>query len=167
MGDQHAVSAERFRDVLARFATGVAVVTSPGPDGPHGVTVNAFTSVSLDPPLVLICIERNRYSHTVLEQSGIFAVNVLAVGQEDLSRYFSSTTRPEGPEAFRGVSYRRAGAGAPLIDGCLAYLECRITARYPGGDHTIFVAAVESAEVQPGRRPLVYYNRGYRALRDM
>jgi flavin reductase (DIM6/NTAB) family NADH-FMN oxidoreductase RutF len=163
---QPGVGAERFREVLARFATGVAVVTSPGPDGPHGVTVNAFASLSLDPPLVLVCIERGKYSHAVLEATGVFAVNILATGQEDLSRFFSSATRPEGPDAFRGISHRPGRNGSPLIEGCLGYLECRVTAQYPGGDHTVFVALVESADVVPGRRPLVYYNRGYRTLRE-
>ncbi len=158
------VSAGRFREALAHFATGVAIVTAPGPDGPHGVTVNAFASLSLDPALVLICIERNRYSHTVLERAGIFAVNVLASGQEQLSRFFSSTTRPEGPGAFEGIPYRPGRSGAPVIDGCLASLECRITARHPGGDHTIFVAEVLAAEVTLGLRPLLYYNRAYHTL---
>jgi len=166
MSGRHKVGAEQFREALARFATGVAVVTAPGPDGPHGVTVNAFASVSLDPPLILICIEQNHLSHTILESSGVFGVNILAAGQDDLSRFFSSATRPEGPGAFQGIPYRVGETGVPLIHGCLGYLECRITARYPGGDHTIFVASVESAEVIPGRHPLVYYNRGYRTLRD-
>ncbi len=166
MNRRQGVSVERFRDALARFATGVAVVTAPAPAGPHGITVNAFTSLSLDPPLVLICIERDESSHRVLEGAGVFAVNILAAGQEDLSRFFSSPTRPEGPDAFRGLAHRPGANGAPLLDGCLGYLECRITGQYPGGDHTIFVALVESAEVVPERRPLVYYNRGYHTLRD-
>lgn len=166
MNRRQGVSAERFRDALAHFATGVAVVTAPAPAGPHGVTVNAFTSLSLDPPLVLVCIERDTYSHSVLEGAGVFAVNILAAGQEDLSRFFSSATRPEGPDAFRGIAHRSDAHGAPLLDGCLGYIECRITAQYPGGDHTIFVALVESAEVVPERRPLVYYNRGYHTLRQ-
>ncbi len=151
---------------MAHFASGIVIVTAPAADGPHGVTVNAFASLSLDPPLVLICIERNRYSHAVLEGSPVFAVNILAAGQEDLSRFFSSTTRPEGAGAFQGIDARPGRFGAPLIDGCLAYLECRNTARWPGGDHTIFIGEVDSAEVVPGRRPLLYYNRAYRTLTD-
>jgi flavin reductase (DIM6/NTAB) family NADH-FMN oxidoreductase RutF len=166
MNRRQGVSAERFRDAMAHFATGVAVVTAPAPAGPHGITVNAFTSLSLDPPLVLICIERDTYSHRVLEEAGVFAVNILAAGQEDLSRFFSSATRPEGPDAFRGIAHRSGALGAPLLRGCLGSLECRLMAQYPGGDHTIFVALVEFAEVVPGRRPLVYYNRGYHGLSD-
>ncbi len=158
------ISVEEFREALAHFASGVTIVTAATPDGPHGVTVNAFASLSLDPPLVLVCIERSRYSHAVLEAAGAFAINVLAAGQEALSRFFSSTGRPEGPFAFHGIPHRPGRLGAPLLDGCLAYLECRVTARYPGGDHTIFVAEVVAADVVPGRRPLLYYNRGYHAL---
>jgi flavin reductase (DIM6/NTAB) family NADH-FMN oxidoreductase RutF len=164
MAGERRVSGEEFREALAHFATGVAILTAPAADGPHGVTVNAFASLSLDPPLVLVCIEQNRYSHAVLEASGVYAVNILAAGQEHLSRYFSSASRLEGPEAFHGIPYRLGHTRAPLIDGCLAYLECRITARYSGGDHTIFVGEVASAEIGPGRRPLVYYNRAYHTL---
>jgi flavin reductase (DIM6/NTAB) family NADH-FMN oxidoreductase RutF len=164
MGTPERVTAAQFREALAHFATGVSVVTAAAPDGPHGVTVNAFASLSIDPPLVLICIERNRYSHAVLESSGAFAVNILAAGQEPLSRFFSSNNRPEGPRAFEGIPHRPGRCSLPLLEGCLAYLECRITARYPGGDHTIFVAEVASAEVHPGRKPLVYYDRAYHTL---
>ncbi len=167
MASPQGVGEEQFREALAHFSTGIVIVTTPGPDGPHGVTVNAFASLSLDPPLVLICIERNRYSHAALEQSAVFAINVLAAGQEHLSRFFSSATRPEGPGAFEGITFRPGRSGAPLIEGCLAYLECRITARYPGGDHTIFIGEVGSAAVAPGRRPLLYYNRAYRTLQGI
>lgn len=164
MVGQRRVSAERFREALARFATGVTVVTAPARDGPHGVTVNAFASLSLDPPLVLVCIERGKYSHAVLESSGVFAVNILASEQEAVSRFFASANRPEGPDAFRGIPYRPGGTGAPLLDGCVANLECRVVAQYPGGDHSIFVGAVEAAEVDASRSPLVYYNRAYHRL---
>lgn len=164
MAGERRVSPEEFREALARFATGVTVVTAPARDGPHGVTVNAFASLSLDPPLVLVCIERGRYSHAVLEASGVFAVNILAVDQEPLSRFFSSATRPEGPQAFRGIPHRSGRTGAPVLEGCVAILECRTVAQYPGGDHSIFVGAVEAAEVHASRAPLVYYNRTYHRL---
>lgn len=153
-----------FREALAHFATGVTVVTAAGPAGPHGVTVNAFASVSLAPPLVLVCIDRGRLSHAVLAQSGVFAVNVLAADQEDLSRFFAAPDRPEGPDAFGGIAFRPGRTGAPLLDGCVAYVECRVTASHPAGDHSIFVGAVEHAWAVPGRRPLLYYNRAYRRL---
>jgi flavin reductase (DIM6/NTAB) family NADH-FMN oxidoreductase RutF len=157
------VDAQQFREAMARFATGITVVTAPAGDGPHGVTINAFASLSLTPPLVLICIEHGRYTLEVLEAARVFAVNVLAEGQEHLSRFFSTDSRPEGPHAFDGIPYRR-GRLAPLLEGCLAVAECRVTARYPGGDHTIFVGEVETAEIFTGRRPLLYYDRGYHTL---
>lgn len=157
------VEARQFREAMARFATGITVVTAPAADGPHGVTINAFASLSLTPPLVLICIEHGRYSLTVLEAARVFAVNVLAEGQEHLSRFFSTDSRPEGPHAFDGIAHH-PGRLAPLLDGCLAVAECRVTGQYPGGDHTIFIGEVEAAEVFDGRRPLVYYDRAYRGL---
>lgn len=166
MGREDGVSEALFRETLAHFATGITVVTAPGPDGPHGVTVNAFASLSLVPPLVLICIERHRLSHEVLERAGVFAVNILAAGQEAVSRFFSANNRPEGRDAFRGIAFRSGRVGAPLLDGCVAHLECRITAAHPSGDHTIFVAAVEAATSTPGRRPLLYYHRAYRTLTE-
>jgi len=158
------VDTRQFRDALARFATGITVVTSPAADGPHGVTINAFASLSLKPPLVLVCIEHGRYTLKVLEAARVFAANVLAEGQEPLSRFFSTDSRPEGPHAFDGIPYRPGRLGTPVLDGCLAVVECRVTAQYPGGDHTIFVGEVEAAEVFPGRRPLVYYDRSYHTL---
>jgi flavin reductase (DIM6/NTAB) family NADH-FMN oxidoreductase RutF len=163
MRQTEGVDARLFRETMARFATGITVVTAPASDGPHGVTINAFASLSLVPPLVLICIEQGRYTLEVLEAARVFAVNVLAEGQEHLSRFFSNDSRPEGPHAFDGIAHH-AGRLAPLLEGCLAVAECRVTARFPGGDHTIFVGQVEAAEVFPGRRPLVYYDRGYRGL---
>jgi flavin reductase (DIM6/NTAB) family NADH-FMN oxidoreductase RutF len=164
MGDTGGVDARGFREALAHFATGITVITAPAADGPHGVTVNAFASLSLRPPLVLVCLEQGRYSIDVLSAAGVFAVNVLAEGQEHLSRFFSTDSRPEGPHAFDGIPYHPGRRGAPLLDGCLAALECRVAARHPGGDHTIFVGEVEAAEVFAGRRPLVYYDRSYGTL---
>jgi flavin reductase (DIM6/NTAB) family NADH-FMN oxidoreductase RutF len=157
------VDARRFREAMARFATGITVVTAPAHDGPHGVTINAFASLSLTPPLVLVCIEHGRYTLKVLDAARVFAVNVLAEGQQHLSRFFSTDSRPEGPHAFDGIPHRR-GRLAPVLDGCLAHVECRVVAQYPGGDHTIFVGEVETVEVFAGRRPLVYYDRGYHGL---
>ena len=160
------VEARQFREAMARFATGITVVTAPAADGPHGVTINAFTSLSLTPPLVLICIEHGRYTLEVLEAARVFAVNVLAEGQEHLSRFFSTDSRPEGPHAFDGIPYRN-GRLAPVLEGCVAVAECRVTAQYPGGDHTIYVGEVETAEVFAGRRPLLYYDRGYHKLTEV
>ena len=111
MGQSGGVDARQFRDAMARFATGITVVTAAAADGPHGVTINAFASLSLRPPLVLICIEHGRYTLEVLEFARAFAVNVLAEGQEQLSRFFSTDSRPEGPHAFDGIPHRPGAPG--------------------------------------------------------
>lgn len=149
-----------FRSVLGRFATGVTVVTARDADGrDHGMTVSAFSSVSLDPPLVLCCIEHEAAMHPVLERTETFAVNILSASQEALSRRFSEREL----ERFDGIGYERAQDGAPLLDGVLAYLECRTVARHEAGDHTIVIGEVENAEAYGGA-PLLYYRGGYNQL---
>ena len=149
-----------FRSVLGRFATGVTVVTTRDAEGrDHGMTVSAFSSVSLDPPLVLCCIERRTAMHAVLERAQTFAVNILSASQEALSRRFSEREH----ERFDGIGYERGQSGAALLEGVLGYLECRIVARHEAGDHTIVVGEVENAEAHRGA-PLLYYRGGYNQL---
>ncbi|HEX6057630.1 MAG TPA: flavin reductase family protein [Gemmatimonadaceae bacterium] len=149
-----------FRSVLGRFASGVTVVTTRDADGrDHGMTVSAFSSVSLEPPLVLCCIERRATMHPVLERARTFAVNILSASQEALSRRFSEREN----ERFDGIGYERGQSGAALLEGVLAYLECRIVARHEAGDHTIFVGEVENADAHRGT-PLLYYRGGYAQL---
>ena len=149
-----------FRSVLGRFTTGVTVVTARDAEGrDHGMTVSAFSSVSLDPPLVLCCIERRAAMHSVLEQAKSFAVNILSASQEALSRRFSEREH----DRFDGIGYERAQGGAALLDGVLGYLECRVLARHDAGDHSIFMGEVENAEAHRGA-PLVYYRGGYNQL---
>ena len=149
-----------FRSVLGRFASGVTVVTTRDADGrDHGMTVSAFSAVSLEPPLVLCCIERRTVMHGVLERAETFAVNILSAAQEALSRRFSEREH----DRFDGIGYERAQDGAALLDGVLAYLECRTVARHGAGDHTIVIGEVENAEVYSGA-PLLYYRGGYNQL---
>jgi len=154
------VTQTQFRSALRHFAAGVTVVTTRDGDGrPSGLTANAFTSVSLDPPLVLVCVDREAAAHSAFEQHGWFAVNVLAKGQELLSRQFAAS----GSDKFAGVAFREGQAGLPLLDGVLAALECRIVDRYTAGDHTIFVGQVEGASLGGGS-PLVYFQGAYHHL---
>lgn len=156
-----AVSSDEFRAALRQFPTGVTVVTTRDGEGrPCGLTANAFASVSLDPPLVLVCIDRAATAHPALAVHGWFAINVLAKGQESLSRRFAAS----GEDKFAGVRFREGRAGLPVLDGVVAALECRIVHRYEGGDHTIFVGEVETAS-DNGGQPLVYYSGGYHHLR--
>lgn len=155
-----AVSQDEFRSALSRFASGVTVVTTKDISGAlHGLTVSAFCSVSLDPPLVLICVEREAASHDVFAQSGIFVVNILNSLQADLSERFASQV----PDRFTGVEFTLSLDGIPLLANCLANLECRVKAEAGGGDHSIFVGEVEKVTVGTGD-PLVYCRGDYRRL---
>src|SRR6266566_6982188 len=130
-----------FRQVMGQFATGVTVVTTCSHEGLAGLTVNSFASVSLDPPLVLICIDLNSMVLPFLRASRTFAVNILTSEQEALSRCFA-TTSEERYEHFCHASYHIAATGSPIIDEVLAFIDCRIVAEYPGGDHVIFLGLV-------------------------
>ena len=164
MPDPHVVvppGPREFRRVVGRFATGVAVVTTVADGVPHAITVNSFTSVSLEPLLVLVCIERNARLHDALLAAGTWGVSVLAAGDEETSTWFATRGRrldgqlddhPTGPGPVTGV---------PLLQRALARLECRTWAVHPGGDHTVVVGEVLSAEAVPGD-PLLYVDGGYR-----
>jgi flavin reductase (DIM6/NTAB) family NADH-FMN oxidoreductase RutF len=130
-----------FRQVMGQFATGVTVVTTRSQETLAGLTVNSFASVSLDPPLVLICIDLHSMVLPFIRASGTFAVNILTSEQETLSRCFA-TTSEERYEHFCHASYHVAATGSPIIDEVLAFIDCRIVAEYPGGDHAIFLGEV-------------------------
>jgi flavin reductase (DIM6/NTAB) family NADH-FMN oxidoreductase RutF len=151
------VSKEEFRSALGRFASGVTVVTTRDADGAAlGITVSAFSSVSLEPPLVLVCIDKRASVHDVLVEGYHFAVNILAEDQELLSRRFAS----KDDDRFNGTAYRDSAQGAPLLDGALASIECRVVQAYAVGDHTIVVGEVESTSIGDGK-PLAYFRGGY------
>ena len=151
------VSKDEFRRALGHFASGVTVVTSRCEDGlQRGITVSAFSSLSLDPPLILICIDKKASLHDHLKEGRHFAVNILAEDQELVSRRFAS----KDADRFEGLGYREGDTGAALINGVLAAIECRITHEYPGGDHTIVVGEVIATHVSEGR-PLAYFRGGY------
>ena len=162
-----AVSGEAFRDVMGRWATGVTVVTTCHDGEIHGMTVNSFSSLTVEPPLVLFCADRSAHTYGLVEASGVFAVNVLSAGQEELSNLFAGRYPERDADRFAGVAYRQAATRSPILQGSLGYLDCRVVARYPQGTHTIFVGAVAAAELlQPEAHPLLYYHRRYRQFRD-
>lgn len=153
----------QFRTALSRFASGVTVVTTQDAEArPLGLTVSAFSSLSLEPPLVLVCIDRAAYIHDHLQPSGSFVVNILSTEQEHLSRLFASRE----PDKFNGVGYTAGSTGAPVLADVHAALECRIKAAYEGGDHTIFVGEVEHTHVREDSHPLLYYRGGYANLQQ-
>jgi flavin reductase (DIM6/NTAB) family NADH-FMN oxidoreductase RutF len=159
--DTMEVSQADFRKVLGRFASGVTVVTTC--DGKHrlGITVNAFTSVSLDPPLILVCIEKKSYLHQALLRNGYFAVNVLAEHQHALSNCFAGHS--EARHNFCDAPSHTAVTGAPVLDHSLGWLDCRIENVYPGGDHSIIVGRVQALGGSENR-PLLYYRGKYPKL---
>lgn len=149
----------RFRSVLSRFASGVTVVTAVAAGVDHGITVSAFCSLSLDPPLVLVCIDHETEMHRILSNSTAFAVNVLAADQEELARKFSD---PDN-DRFDGTSFARGANGAALLTGVAAHIQCALVQSFKGGDHTVHVGRVEAAEASDAQ-PLLYYRGGYARL---
>lgn len=155
------IDPDTFRAVLGRFSAGVTVVTTRDAEGRDmGMTVSAFCSLSLEPPYVLICIDRAAAMHDLLAAADTFAVNILSAQQEALSRRFAA---PEEHHRFDGIGFTRGSLGTALLDDALAYLECRRVTRFDGGDHGIFIGQVEAAEARSGR-PLLYYRGGYAQL---
>jgi 3-hydroxy-9,10-secoandrosta-1,3,5(10)-triene-9,17-dione monooxygenase reductase component len=149
-----------FRLALSQFATGVTVVLTRDASGaPFGLTVSAFASVSLDPPLVLACIDVRSDAHDPLAESGEFGVSVLREDQEDVSRRFAW----RGPEKFDGFAIERGETGALLVPGAVAHLECRVVGAHRAGDHTIFVGEVRVLRTAAGR-PLLYHCGAYRRV---
>lgn len=154
------VGADEFRSALRHFPAGVTIVTTRDGEGrPCGLTASAFTSVSLDPPLVLVCVDHAATAHPAVDAHGWFAVNVLGKSQEHLARRFAVS----GSDKFAGVAFREGRAGLPILEDVVASLECRVVQRYAGGDHTIFVGQVEGVSVAGGP-PLVYFHGGYHHL---
>lgn len=149
------VTASEFRQAMGRFATGLTVVTVRTPEGIRGMTANAFASVSLDPPLVLVCVEQTSHTHRRLERSGSMGVNVLTRQQRALSRRFAGGC-PPGGDAFEGIETEEGPYGTVLIAGSLASLSCRVVRIDPAGDHSIFLGEVVQVRLGQGE-PLVYY----------
>jgi 3-hydroxy-9,10-secoandrosta-1,3,5(10)-triene-9,17-dione monooxygenase reductase component len=150
-----------FREAIAHFATGVTVVTTTVHDRPAGMTASAVCSLSLDPILLLVCIDNRLKTHEAIESSRRFAINVLGEGDEALARHFARSS----DDKFAGVPLVE-GADPPLLEQAIATFVCDVTERVPGGDHSIFVGQVISCTATRGRRPLLYYRSAFGALRD-
>jgi len=156
------IDKNELRRIMGHFATGVTVITTISKErAPYGLTANAFTSVSLEPPLVLVSVDKKAESYPYFEQSRVFTVNVLSDEQESLSRRFAVS----GGNKFEGVAYHRGVNEAPILDGTLAHIECQLYAAYDGGDHTLYLGEVLEAETREGK-PLLFYRGGYRSFSD-
>ena len=155
-----AISNEEFRRALSRFASGVTVVTLKDKSGkPHGITVSAFSSVSLNPPLVLVCINNEAGSHYAFHEGRRFVVNILSEEQKEHSVQFASQI----PDKFINVHHHEGLEGIPVLKDALVNLECRLVEHFVAGDHTIFIGEIEQAHVNEGK-PLVYYRGEYRKI---
>lgn len=161
------IDATTFRDVMAQWPSGVTVVTTlSGDEAWHGMTASSFSSVSLDPPLVSICLSRNLYSHQLIADSGIFGVNVLAKDQTDVGQRFAGMD-PGVEDRFAGESWTTAVTGVPLLDSALGWFDCRVVHAYPGGDHTIFVGEVLQGHAARKSAPLLFHSRGWGQFADV
>ncbi|MCY7375857.1 MAG: flavin reductase family protein [Pyrinomonadaceae bacterium] len=156
------ISRDEFRHALGRFASGVTVITTTDKHGHrHGITVSAFCSVSLAPPLILICIDRHTGSHHAFEENEFFAVNILREDQQHYSDHFAS----HADDKFDGIAFDENANGVPVLKDVLVNLECRRVNAHASGDHTIFVGEVERATVSDGD-PLVYFHGTYHRLKN-
>jgi flavin reductase (DIM6/NTAB) family NADH-FMN oxidoreductase RutF len=149
----------RFRQALGHFASGVTVVTTEHEGKLYGMTVSSFASLSLKPPLILICVDKTVNTHEAIAASGRFAVNILEQDQEHLSRRFAT----HEDNKFVGVAWHIGQFGLPVLEGVLTVIECHVRNTIEGGDHTIYIGEVMDAEINQGS-PLLYYRRGYHEL---
>jgi flavin reductase (DIM6/NTAB) family NADH-FMN oxidoreductase RutF len=158
------VTQAEFRKAMGSFATGVTVITVDSEGEVHGMTANAFTSVSLDPLLVLVCVDHRARTHTHLHARKRFGVNVLAENQRAISEYYAlPSPTHQNAEQEAGARFDRTQHGTPVLHGALAYLECRLHTAQDAGDHTIFIAEVEDVVVRQGD-PLLYFRGAYRQI---
>ena len=158
-----AIEATEFRAALAQWASGVAIATSVLDGQRIGITVSSFTSLSMEPPRILICVAKRLYTHHVIATSGFFAVNILAEEQMDWGMLFAGRM-PENEDRFAGIEYFEAETGAPLLPGVLGWVDCRLSAIHDGGDHSIFVGDVVAAAARSEGDPVLYYHRNWRRL---
>jgi flavin reductase (DIM6/NTAB) family NADH-FMN oxidoreductase RutF len=150
------------RKIMGRFATGVTVVTTAGTGGLGGLTANAVASLSLDPPLVLVAVDRRASSYAEIAANRCYAVNILSAGQEEVSRRFATP----GPKDFTGLNLKTAITGAPILEEALAYVDCRLADILPGGDHDIFIGEIVAGDAHDDGEPLLYWSASYRRLAD-
>jgi flavin reductase len=153
-----------LREVMAQFATGIVVLTAGGDEG-HGMTANSFTSVSLDPPMVLCCVSRAARMHEAITAAQAFAVSILGAEQRELAKYFTDWRRPRGMAQFDSVDWVDGPlTGSPLLTGCLAWLECKLVSVYEGGDHSIFLGEVLHSSRGANPQALLFYGGGYHEI---
>jgi hydroxymethylglutaryl-CoA lyase len=155
------INSNQFKQALSQFASGVTVVTTVHQGQPIGITASSFSSLSLEPPLVLVSLSKRLFTHRVIEESGVFAVSVLSAYQQELGMRFAGMI-PDIEDRFAGLDTITAVTGCPILPDCLAWVDCTVWASYDGGDHTIFVGQVQDVDTGEGDMPLLYHNRLWR-----
>ena len=156
------IAPDVFRMVMGHFVTGVTVVTALDGDQPFGITVNALSSVSLEPPLVMVALDRRRFLTPIVRAAGRFAVNILSEDQQALSDCFAGAPVTPGRDRFCGAAWHRGAMDLPLLDGAIATLECTVVETFSAGDHDLFIGRVETLANEPEHpMPLLYYRRRY------
>jgi len=159
------VEPEVFKRVMRCWASSVAIVTTRVGDAVHGLTVSGFVGISLEPALVAVSIGHNQFSHGRIRAGQVYAVNMLRVDQADLSDRFAGR-RPNVVDRFRGVEWHAAATGAPILDDCLGWFDCRVVAEHEVGDHTLFIGEVLAGQVAGSGQPLVYFGGDYRPVEE-
>jgi len=157
------IDQKQFRQTLSQFVSGITIVTTQFHGQCHGTTVSSFCSLSLDPPLILVCLNHQSASNALIQASSTFGVNILAEGEAWMAKQFAHREASK----FANVAYHNGTLGTPLLDDALATLECRLIAHYPGGDHTIFLGEVIALQRNPEKRPLVYFDSQYARIMDL
>jgi|SRR5579872_944366 len=150
------------RKIMGRFATGVTVVTTAGAGGKGGLTANAVASLSLEPALILVAVDKRAGSHPEIKENGCYAVNILSIEQEEVSRRFAAP----GPKDFSGLNWKTVITGAPVLEDALGFVDCRLIEVLPGGDHDIFIGEIVAGEAREDGQPLLYFSGKYRRLED-
>lgn len=165
MANPTPVHHEDFKNAMAQWASGVTVVTCHHEGKNLGITASSFSSVSLEPPRILVCVAKPLYTHGVIQSSGIFAVNILGTEHLEWGMRFAGMF-PEIEDRFAGIDYFQAATGSPILPNVLGWLDCRVAHAYDGGDHTIFVGEVVAAGSRAVGEPILYFNRTWRRLDD-
>jgi flavin reductase (DIM6/NTAB) family NADH-FMN oxidoreductase RutF len=157
----------RFRHAAGRFPTGVTVLSTVVDGEPHGMTVNSFASISIDPLLVLVSVNTNSRTYERIQRSGVFAVTVLGAGQQQVARWFANAARPPGAASFAGTPWRPAPySRAPVLAEGISYFDCVVDRVYVAGDHTMVIGAVRAFDVLSDQPPLLFVQRQYAQLPD-
>ena len=158
---QAPIDSSQFRKIMSRFATGVTVVTTKSGDEIHGLTCNAFCSISLTPCTVMVSVAKDARSWPLIEKSRLFAVNVLSESQIHVSDRFAGRHRDKDDNRFEGIEWTTATTGAPILRGTQGYLDCRVTRAYDGGSHTLFLGEVVALGLDDTQSPLMFYQSRY------